>query len=346
MKISTKTTIIAVLPIILTAMVVFSIALYQNSQLRRFFDTEIDQQARSEAQKIAQSVYLMCRASQEATQQTVNANLRVAEDILGRSGTVSFASGTVAWDAVNQFTQKSRRVELQRMLIGRQWLGQNRDFSRPSPVVDDVVRLVGGTATIFQRMNESGDMLRVATSVRNQEGQRAIGTYIPAVNPDGNPNPVVAAVLRGETFRGRAFVVDDWYITAYQPIWDASGKRVVGALYVGVKQENLQSLRQGIMDIVVGKTGYVWSSAARGSSAAATSSPRGGCATAKTCLTKSTRRANPSSRRSSTRRSICTPPATGRPFRWPSIATPGRTPARRNCATSPWPWPISPRGTG
>ena len=33
---------------------------------------------------------------------------------------------------------------------------------------------------------------------------------------------------------------------------------MVGALYVGVKQENLESLRQGIMDIVVGKTGYVW----------------------------------------------------------------------------------------
>jgi len=258
MKIGIRTTLIAVVPIILTALVIFIISLYQNSQLRTFFDTEIDQQARSEATKIAQSVYLMCRAAQESVQQSVDANLRVAADILKRNGTISFDPQMVEWVAVNQFTQRSQRIELPRMLVGRQWFGQNRDFSRKSLIVDEVERLVGGTSTIFQRMNETGDLLRVATSVKTLDGQRAIGTYIPAVNPDGKPNPVVATVLSGKTFRGRAFVVNAWYITAYQPIWDDTGQRVVGALYVGVKQENLQSLRQGIMDIVVGKTGYVW----------------------------------------------------------------------------------------
>ena len=50
------------------------------------------------------------------------------------------------------------------------------------------------------------------------EATDAIGTYIPAVNPDGEPNPVISRVLKGQTFRGRAYVVNDWYMTAYEPI--------------------------------------------------------------------------------------------------------------------------------
>jgi PAS domain S-box-containing protein len=258
MRIGIKITSIAVLPIVLTALVVLLISLYQKSLLNDFFSAEIDQQARIEAQKIAQDVYLMCRSAQEAVQQTVDANLRVAGDILARSGEVTLGRQLVDWTAVNQFTHRSQQVSLPRLLIGGRWLGQNPDFAQPTPVVDETRRLVGGTATIFQRMNSAGDFLRIATNVETHDGKRATGTYIPAVNPDGKPNPVVAALLRGETFRGRAYVVNSWYVTAYQPIWDAAREKVIGALYVGVKQENLQSLRKGIMDIVVGKTGYVW----------------------------------------------------------------------------------------
>ncbi|NJC87606.1 MAG: PAS domain S-box protein [Desulfuromonas sp.] len=258
MKIGLKITVIAVLPIILTALVILAISLYQNSLLNSFFDEEIDRQARSEAQKIAQDVYLMCRSAQESVQQTVDANLRVAADILARSGPVTFGREQIRWQAVNQFTQRSHGVVLPRMLVGNRWLGQINDPLQPALVVDATEELVGGTATLFQRMNETGDMLRVATSVIDKDGKRAIGTYIPAVNPNGSTNPVVSALLRGDTFRGRAYVVDAWYITAYQPIWDKNRTRIIGALYVGVKQEHLESLRQGIMDIVVGKTGYVW----------------------------------------------------------------------------------------
>ena len=76
-------------------------------------------------------------------------------------------------------------------------------------------------------------------------------------NPDGAPNPVISTVLKGNTFNGRAYVVNDWYLTAYEPILDEQ-KEVVGVLYVGVQQEAVKELRQGIMDLVVGKTGYVY----------------------------------------------------------------------------------------
>jgi two-component system, NtrC family, sensor kinase len=77
-----------------------------------------------------------------------------------------------------------------------------------------------GTVTIFQ-----GD-LRIATNVTMEDGSRAIGTRMSA--------SVCEVVLdRGETWAAPAFVVNDWYITAYEPICDPTG-RTIGSLYVGL----------------------------------------------------------------------------------------------------------------
>ncbi|MFZ5434467.1 MAG: methyl-accepting chemotaxis protein, partial [Calditrichota bacterium] len=137
------------------------------------------------------------------------------------------------------------------------WLGQNRDPSKATPIVDEVSELSGATCTIFQKMTDQGDMLRVATNIQTKEGSRAIGTYIPATEPGGKRNEVISTVMRGETYRGRAFVVNAWYLTAYEPIMDNRGD-VVGMVYTGVKQEAVESLRKAIYDIKVGKTGYVY----------------------------------------------------------------------------------------
>lgn len=98
------------------------------------------------------------------------------------------------------------------MTLGGEWLDQNTDIGIPTLLVDEVKLLVGGTCTVFQRMNEAGDMLRVATNVEKLDNTRAIGTYIPAVNLDGQPSPVVSALLARKTFRGRAYVVKAWYL--------------------------------------------------------------------------------------------------------------------------------------
>jgi len=206
---------------------------------------------------IAKNVYAMCNAQQLLLQEKVSADLNVARYVMQNYGPVSFDSETVPWRAVNQFSHAESNVALPRMLVGDQWLGQNTDSSTPSPIVDDVRQLVGGTCTIFQRVNDAGDMLRVSTNVQNRDGTRAIGTYIPATNPDGSPNAVISAVLAGRTFQGRAFVVDAWYVTAYEPIRDAAGK-VAGVLYVGVKEESTTALREAIMSVKVGQTGYVY----------------------------------------------------------------------------------------
>jgi two-component system NtrC family sensor kinase len=79
-----------------------------------------------------------------------------------------------------------------------------------------------GTATIFQ------DDVRISTNVQRQDGSRAIGTRVSA--------EVYDHVLgKGRTWIGPAWVVNDWYISAYEPIHDIDGNPI-GILYVGVLQ--------------------------------------------------------------------------------------------------------------
>ena len=89
-----------------------------------------------------------------------------------------------------------------------------------------------GTATIFQ-----GD-LRISTNVVMADGRRAIGTRV--------SKEVYQKVLReGSPWVGRAFVVDDWYITSYSSIRDVSGK-IIGILYVGILEQPYKDLKKDV----------------------------------------------------------------------------------------------------
>ncbi len=95
-----------------------------------------------------------------------------------------------------------------------------------------------GTATIFQ------DDLRISTNVMNTDGSRAIGTRV-----SGEVyNQVVG---QGIPWVGRAFVVNAWYITAYEPIKNIDGD-IIGMLYVGMLEAPYVDLRHRVVVTFVG----------------------------------------------------------------------------------------------
>jgi methyl-accepting chemotaxis protein len=194
----------------------------------------------------AQKSYDICQVAEDFIQKSVNTNLNVARAALKDAGGVQVASSTVNWTASNQYTQVQTTFAATAWSVAKYRFVGDRSFENPIPVIDTVTQETGDTVTLFQRVNETGDMLRVATSVVATDGKRAIGTYIPAIMPDGTQNVVVKKVMAGETYRGRAYVVNAWYITAYEPLRDPSG-HVIGMLYVGVKQEGMDSLRQALL---------------------------------------------------------------------------------------------------
>jgi PAS domain S-box-containing protein len=189
---------------------------------------EIDWLVADELDQIAGAAYNLVRAEDESVRQELESALRLARRMLETSGAAAdIARGSFP-------------------------LGKlERD-------VEAITELGWSEATVFRRTSDSGDMIRVATTVRDASGTMAVGTSIAARGPDGSPNPVISAVLGGRGYRGRAFVVDAWYISAYEPLRSASGK-VVGMLFVGIPQAKAESrIREAIIATRVGKTGYVY----------------------------------------------------------------------------------------
>ena len=101
----------------------------------------------------------------------------------------------------------------------------NNDFT----LVDRIKAVAGiDTVTIF-----FGD-LRVSTNVMTEAGDRAVGTRV--------SQEVFDVVLtQGQDYVGRAFVVNDWFITRYQPLRDFQDQ-VVGSLYVGARESVFRAL--------------------------------------------------------------------------------------------------------
>ena len=252
-KIMFITTLAGFLPFLVILVLTNLIGSKVNSDV----DKEIRNLTVSNISQIAKDVYSLCETSNNLLLERVSHNLNVLREEISLSGGIKLKNQKVNWNAINQYTKDVKSVQLPKLTIGNEWLGKNIDFSVDTYIVDDVANLIGGTITIFQRINEDGDMLRVATNVKKLDGTRAIGTYIPAVNPNGKGNPVVSKVMQGEIYSGRAFVVNAWYITVYEPIHNDNGD-VIGMLYAGIQQDGVISITKAIENIIVGKTGGVY----------------------------------------------------------------------------------------
>ncbi|MGA1874452.1 MAG: methyl-accepting chemotaxis protein [bacterium] len=259
MRLQNKLLVTGLLLSIIPLLTIIVIIFRQNRLMNNVASKECLGLATSSLDPIVRGAYSMCASQESVSQQLVDSALNVAYYLFSNTGQVRLIKDeSVSWRSINQFTKVKSTVSLPKMWIGDIWLGQNKDMNTPSPIVDEVKRMVDVTCTIFQRMDAKGDMLRVCTNVQNEDGNRAIGTYIPRINPDGTPNPVIDAVLRGETFRGRAFVVNAWYLTAYKPIYD-SIREVIGVLYVGIPEERVVAgLKDELRKLKIGKNGYIY----------------------------------------------------------------------------------------
>ena len=97
-----------------------------------------------------------------------------------------------------------------------------------------------GTATVFL------DDVRIATNVLNKDGTRAVGTRAAADVYD-------QVVRQDRRWVGRAFVVDDWYIAAYDPIQSSTGT-TIGMLYVGTLEAPYLQMKRSSTFLFLGIT--------------------------------------------------------------------------------------------
>ena len=94
-----------------------------------------------------------------------------------------------------------------------------------------------GTVTIFQ------DDVRIATNVLDSSGNRALGTRVSREVYD-------KVVSNRQKWTDRAFVVNNWYISAYEPIYN-SKERVIGILYVGMQEKPFLDFRNNVISTLL-----------------------------------------------------------------------------------------------
>jgi methyl-accepting chemotaxis protein len=256
LKISHRLLALGLGGVLSTAVVLVGVGAWQSARAADRTEAEVVRQNTENLDRATEGITTLVHSVADEVQDSVNADMKAADVLLAQRGGAALSGRTATWTAVNQTTQAKKSVTLPRLTIGGTWLGQNTDSGTTTPFVDDVVDQLGGAVTVFQRMNDAGDLLRVGTTVKATTGKRAIGTYIPATAADGTANAVAAAIRSGKPYRGVAQVVGTWYITAYDPMKDRSGK-VIGALFTGVPQAGaLTNLTDAIATEKVGDNGW------------------------------------------------------------------------------------------
>ena len=131
---------------------------------------------------------------------------------------------------------RNRRGEIAGALYGGVLLnGNNAVVDKIKEIVYEGVQFEGkdvGTATVFL------DGTRISTNVQTGAGKRAIGTRLSAEVYD-------RVIQNREKWVDRAFVVNDWYYSAYEPILDLDGA-VIGSLYVGMREQPNTALKRKV----------------------------------------------------------------------------------------------------
>jgi len=189
----------------------------------------------NEARDIVISLIKSCNIQYKMVKEKVKLGLYAAEYIFQNKGRIYQSTNfKTSWTCKNQYTGEVFDQEFPNFYVGLQPIEKIYSYEENfSYIVDDVQEMTGVNCSIFQIMNKNGDMLRIATNVRLDDGQRGIETYIPAVMPDGNPNKVIQALMKEGIYEGVAIEVNTQVFSIYKGIYNDSGK-LIGAFYIGV----------------------------------------------------------------------------------------------------------------
>ena len=124
------------------------------------------------------------------------------------------------------------------------------DVTLANQAVERFTHSTSAVATIFARQGDS--FVRIATTLKNDRGERAVGTAL------ATTHPALSLIKSGNTYTGPATLFGQEYMTHYAPILDAAGQ-VQGIAFIGINfTEGLAALKKKVLSVKIGDTGYVF----------------------------------------------------------------------------------------
>lgn len=158
----------------------------------------------------------------DSVQSKVKSDILFADYVMESFGGVSLDSKRrITVTVENQISREKSEIEIPVLLV------DNKPILNDYTIVDLIENKLGEASTVFQVIPEG--LLRVSTTILKEDYTRDTGTYIP------KDTPVYKAVMNGDVFYGRDFVVHAWYLTAYKPLFDSNGT-ILGVIYTGVEE--------------------------------------------------------------------------------------------------------------
>ena len=251
MKLKTKMLTIGIVLTLIPLLTLVGIVLYQNKKIVKVSTQECAKLSNSDLEHLCQSVISMCKVQMKNENNKVETAIKNADYILSNSGQLQLdKQDKVSWSTDDKI------IELPKMHFGETWLEKNNDITKPSPIVDSIREASGVYASIFQRINQNGDMLRVCSTGLKNDKSRFIGSVMKAQTNEGKAEPIISAIISGQQFQGRVKIKDTNYVSVYKPLRDSSGQ-IQGMIGVVIPEDKTE-LMQMIKQLKIGETGYVY----------------------------------------------------------------------------------------
>lgn len=145
------------------------------------------------------------------------------------------------WSVEDQTTHAKVDVEFHPLLIDKREIADHH-------LVDEITDVSGNLASIMVLTDQG--LVRVSTSVKTKEGQRAVRTLVP------KSSPVVQAISQGKRYSGLAVVLGQMHVTSYEPIIE--NNHVVGAFFIGTPEVAIEKIKTYLKAQKILETGYFY----------------------------------------------------------------------------------------
>lgn len=218
-KFKINATLIAVLLVVFS---VLTLLIYQTTARNIRHDADITMQSH------VNDLHTILDNHVRSRQSAVNMALTLAHNMFYSQHALIETVATIEVPGINQITKEEKIYQIP------VWKMNDQPVYNHFDLVDNIKSKSVETATVFQKIDDG--YLRISTNVMKTDGNRAVGTFIP------NESVVIRTIEMGKTYYGRAFVVNDWYLTAYEPI--KIDDKIKGILYVGVKEKDYAFLKE------------------------------------------------------------------------------------------------------
>ena len=214
---------------------------------------ELESVARMNLGQYVRDLYTTCGTIDGLLAPRLTEGLSHFQRLVREAGGISWSGPLIRWELAS-LPGQSLAAPL--VSVGKRPLAAQRSFNLPQPVVDELNTSTGVLSTIYQRLDDRGDMLAIASSIQAEGGLRMTGSLLPAATPDGSPEPAVVAALAGATHRAMVRIGGRLFLTSTEPLRDPSG-RVAGMAMVAVGGRELEALYRTIVETKVGEKGYL-----------------------------------------------------------------------------------------